>query len=385
MSDTDLSSGLDLAGGYSRRIKKTRSGRSSVSRKIKVSTKSREAVFKIGKKYAKTPASVKNMVDYISRDGDLELVDQDGNPVQHEDERVALIEDWQDGFSKRKNPRLAVHMIVSAPETAKAQDVIKASKEWAKENLADFDFVQVTHLDEPNVHTHFIVAKKPNRKRLSFSPKEIQEMKDSWAKIGSANNIPMVSSSRLERGKTRKSLKQEAIHIRRRDGFTKSDLQAAEEVLGEATQQTENPWENVIQNRLTSERAEYEGIAKALDVLASKDPARAAEIALTAKLVKRQAMALRQVKTRRRIMRGIVENTALPNVNAQSDPKELAIAYAKGDNYQRQVASPAKDAIVRAEIDKVRRSIALTTLAQTKAGETIRRGAQTEGKDTERD
>jgi len=385
MSDADLASGLDIAGGYARRIKKGRSARESVNRKIKVSTKTREAVFKIGKKYAKTPSSVKNMVDYISRDGDLELLDQDGNPVQTEEERLEILGEWADAFSDRKNPRLAVHMIISAPETARAHDVRKASLEWGKENLSEFDYVQVTHTDEPNVHTHFIVARKVDGPRLSFGPKDVRAMKESWAKIGSAHNIPMVSSSRMERGKTRKSLKQSQIHIRNRDGFTKSDLQAAEEVLGEATQSAANPWENEIQDRLTREREEYEKIAKALEVLAKKDPSKAAEIALTAKLVKRQAMALRQVKTRRQIMRDIVENAALPQITAQSEPKELAAAYAKGDNYQKQVASPAKDATVRAEIDKVRRSIAQTALERSQAGTTISRGAKGPDADIERD
>lgn len=352
----EYSSGvLEIAGGYARQIKSGGLSSETVARKLQVSTKSREAVFKIGKRYAGSRASAKNMVDYISRDGDLELLDQDGNPVQTDEEREWLLDDWSDSFTDRAKPRIAAHMIISAPEGSSVADVKKASKEWGRESLSEYDYVQVTHTDEPHPHTHFIVARRPGGPRLSFGPKDIRKMKDCWAKIGSRNNIPMVSSSRLERGKTRKSLKQRDIHIRNRDGYTKSDLFAANEVLSEATADGGNPWSNDLQQRLINERGEYEEVAKGLQkmMIAERSKAKRTKIEQTLKLVKRQAMALRQVITRRDIMRAVVDDPNFPAITIRSTPEELARAYAKGDTKLWRVVTPANDKVVRDEIAKI--------------------------------
>ena len=164
----------------------------------------------------------------------------------------------------------------------------------------------------------------------------------------------MVSSSRASRGQGRKSLRQRDIHIRNRDGYTKSDLEAAKEVLSEAKPSGANPWDNAMQERLVKERAEYEAIAKSLQFLATskKGQKNRVEIENTLKLVKRQAMSLREVKTRRDVMRGIVDNPKLP-ITIKSSPEALAKTYAKSDLYIRRIHKPAQDKKARAEVDKL--------------------------------
>lgn len=354
MSGGSSADALELAGGYARKVKKGRGGQAGVLRKVNVSRRTHEAVFKLKKTHASTRASARNMVDYISRDGDLELLDQDGNPVQHDDERKSLIDDWSMSFSERAKPRVATHMILSTPIGSDIARVKKASAEWGRANLSEYDYVQVTHTDEPHPHTHFIVARRPGGPSLSFGPSDIIAMKDSWAEIGTKNKIPMVSSSRAERGIGRKSLRQRDIHIRNRDGYTRSDLSAAAEVLSEAKPSGGNPWDNAMQERLVKERSEYEAIAKNLERLANSKEGRRkrVEIEATLKLVKRQAMALREVKTRRDIMRSIVDNPKLA-VTIKSSPEALAKEYAKGDLYNRQIHHPDNDKKVRAEFDKL--------------------------------
>lgn len=372
---------LDIAGGNGRRNRKGRAAspdggkRGNYKRKINTSRGGNIAVFKICKRYAKTGASARNMVDYISRDGDLELLDQDGNAVQTAEERAEVLDMWGEEWGERENSRKAAHMILSTPVGSDPEAVRRAAQEWGQENLGEFNYVQTTHTDEPNPHTHFIVARQQDGPRLEWGPKEIRQMTESWADIGTRNGIPMEASSRLERGQGRKSLTQTQIHIRKRDGFTKSDLRAAEEVLGEATGKAVNPWDNALQDRLAKERAEYEDIAKALDKLVEKAGPNRSEIEATARLVRRQAMALRQVKTRRDIMRDImrdiVDNAKITAITHESAPAELARVYAAGDSYQRQVAAPAKAEKVRREIADVRRAVMAGGLAQTKAGQTF--------------
>ena len=366
--------GLDLAGRRGRRNRRIRDNTANyrtanAKRRIDVSQKRHEAVVKIRKDYAKTARSARNMVDYISRDGDLALATETGALIQSSEDRADLIDTWLGDLPSRKNGRMAAHMIVSAPKGASARNAAAAAAEWGQVNLSeDYHYVQVTHTDEEHPHTHFIVARKEDGPALRFSREDIAAFRDSWAEIGTKHNIPMVASRRLERGETRRSLKQSDIHIRNRDGFTRSDLLAAAEVLGEATREAANPWDEALQERLAAERAEYEKLAALLDKLAETNGGDRPEVFTAAKHVKRQAMALRQVKTRRDIMRNIVESKEYRGITVDSSPQDLAKAYAMGDDYIRRVTQPARDDVVRREVNRARRVAVVNELDRTRQG-----------------
>lgn len=308
---------------------------------LKTANKTPQAVAKvIG--FAKSAASAKNMVDYISRDGDLELTDQDDKILQDDDERKDLIDDWKSSFPTRKNGRFAMHYMVSTPVGSDHKSVIEASKAFAAANFAEYDFVMATHFDEPNPHSHFIVSRREGGPSLRVQKADLAKWRESWAEIGTEHGIPMIATQRIERGRGRKSKKARDIHIERREGTTKNDVKAAAELLSEWGKDAQHPWDKGLDNRLREERVKSEALIKDIELFAKSAGTEAPRLEATAKLLRRQSMALRQTMTRRDIMKHLINDPNIP-VTPKSSPKQLALAYANSDGYMSKVLAPASE------------------------------------------
>lgn len=333
-----------------------RSGYSSLKRKIKISSGTPEAVTKvIG--FAKSAKSAKQMIDYISRDGDIELKDHDGFGLQSDEERLDIIKDWEQNFPTRKDGRYAMHFMVSAPKGSDHAATVAASQEFAETIFGEYDYVLASHFDEDHPHTHFIVARKIDGPALNPRKEDLQEWREAWAEIGTRHGISMVASNRIERGVTRRSDKQRDIHIRKRDGLTKNDISAAKEVLAEYDNDNERPWDIVLEKRLKETRASYENIARSLKTLAEGKKDGHQMLAKTARLVNRQSMVLRKVITRRHILREIIGSEDHPTITSKSSPKDLANAYVKHKDYLGLVKPPARDSDIEKSINQLGKNL----------------------------
>ena len=333
-----------------------RSGYSSLKRKIKVSSGTQEAVTKvIG--FAKSAKSAKQMIDYISRNGDVELTDHDGLGLQYDEERLDIIKDWEQNFPTRKDGRYAMHFMVSAPKGSDHAATITASREFGETIFGEYDYVLASHFDEDHPHTHFIVARKIDGPALNPRKEDLQKWREAWAEIGTRHGISMVASKRIERGKTRRSDKQRDIHIRKREGVTKNDVSAAKEVLAEYHNDNEKPWDLVLEKRLQETRTGYEQLARSLKTLAAQNKDGHEMLDKTARLVSRQSMILRKVITRRHILREIIASKDHPKITPQSSAEDLAKAYVKHKEYLGIVQSPARDSDIDKSIKKLGKTL----------------------------
>ena len=304
--------------------------------------------------YAKSAKSARNMVDYISRDGDLELLHSQGSLIQSTAERADLLDEWSTFGPKRKDGRHALHLVLSAPKTANPENVKTAAEAWGQEVLAgDYEYVQVLHTDEDHPHVHFVIARTEDGPPLRFDRADLQAFRESWAEAGTRHGIPMVASSRAERGQTRRSLKQKDIHIRKREGYTRGDLQAAAEVLSGADPKGPQPWDEAMNRRMEKERAEYEKMAKALENHAASEGGNQNEIAFQAQLLRGQMTALGRVRTRRDIMQDVVESVKTTRPALSMTPEILAKAYAQSDERERRVKGPARADEIRGLVKQI--------------------------------
>ena len=74
-----------------------------------------EAVVKVAS-YGGGSSSAVGQLDYISRDGELELEMSDGTVLEDKDDIRDLVDHWSDDFHHRKGgARNTIHLVVSAP------------------------------------------------------------------------------------------------------------------------------------------------------------------------------------------------------------------------------------------------------------------------------
>ncbi len=339
----------DGFGGGPRQIKRSGGGYggsySGGSYKSRAEKGHPEAVLKVMKKYPRSSSSVRNLVDYISRDGALELLDEQGLFVQSEQERADLVDQWSGSFSKRTNGRCAMHLIVSTPEGTEKSDVEEASEEWGRENLSDYSYVFVTHeegdKEEPHPHAHFVVARKAGGPPLDPRKADIKAWRESWADIGTAHGIPMTATRRYERGVIMKATKAQDIHIRKRDGYTQQDLSAAQEAIDEirerligqgANTKKDEPWKSAIKDTHQAQRDKMEAISKAMEQMLAHVQKKKVDLDAVEKmkkhkaLIDKQALALREVMTRNDVLQAALMGKTLHTLPTA---KELARLYVK--------------------------------------------------------
>ena len=339
----------DSFGGGPHRIKRTGGGHggsySGGSYKLRAAKGHPEAVLKVMKKYPRSSSGVRNLVDYISRDGALELLDEQGLFVQSEQERADLVDQWSGSFSKRTNGRCAMHLIISTPEGTKKEDVEEASEEWGRENLSDYSYAFVTHeegdKEEPHPHAHFVVARKAGGPPLNPRKADLRTWRESWADIGSAHGIPMTATRRHERGVIMKAAKSQDIHIRKRDGYTQQDLSAAQEAIDEARERLigqgtntkkDEPWKSVIKDTHQAQRDKMEEISKKMAEKLQLAQKNKIDLVVIEKMKKHKALVGKQAfALRKAITRNDALQIALMEKNLDTLPtaEELAKLYVK--------------------------------------------------------
>ena len=169
----------------------------------------------------------------------------------------------------------------------------------------------------------------------------------------------MNATPRFMRGAAEKGEKMSVRKAREREGTSLVDERAAAEVLEEVKGGAvpERPWVSAMAERAALERASYEDLALSFEEIGAKlGEDESGLMRSTARLVRRQSMALRQVMTRRDQMRRIVGRDRLDrradqakaarilakayrDERAKSRAREKRIAPASEVNMQRKLAS----------------------------------------------
>lgn len=116
---------------------------SALSSKVKaegVVDKRAEVMFRFGQANIKSYLHTIKAADYIARNGDIELIDQNGNSLQGKAEYRKVLYEWKllsemgDGTSKRGHAR---RVILSMPAGTDEEKFKTACGQWAKDMLTD--------------------------------------------------------------------------------------------------------------------------------------------------------------------------------------------------------------------------------------------------------
>ena len=165
-------------------------------------------------KLAKAPKGMKgisNNLTYISRDGLLDIEDQDGQVIKGKEAVADLKTEWRDGgmpIAADSTMRDAFHLILSMPQRTDPLSVQRAARDFAKREFSGFQYAMVLHTFEtdpdphpsPHPHVHLTVkAAGLDGVRLNPRKTDLHRWREGFAEALREHGIEATTTSRIHR------------------------------------------------------------------------------------------------------------------------------------------------------------------------------------------
>ncbi|MCW8167036.1 nickase [Verminephrobacter aporrectodeae subsp. tuberculatae] len=269
--------GNALHGPVKRKINNTRKLRVTAQR---VSSNSTEVMVKITG-FGKGAGHVKAHLNYISRNGKVELENDRGEILSGKDEVKEFFKDWEKDFfdsKRRKNQRDTMHLVLSMPETTDPESVHQATKLFAKETFGkNHEYVFALHTDEPHPHCHVIVKCLGfDGTKLNPRKADLQAWREGFAEKLWDQGVNAEATPRRARGVVKKAEPTVIRHIERGDKSHEPRVskvkaakvkEAVQELAAEANGVLvpAKPWEEAIKVRQRQIRRAWLAVADALE------------------------------------------------------------------------------------------------------------------------
>ncbi len=165
-------------------------------------------------KIAKAPKGMRgisNNLSYISRDGKLDIEDQDGQVIQGKEAVADLKSEWQNGgvpIPQQSTKRDAFHLILSMPARTDPLAVQRAARALAAHEFSSSQYAMVLHTFEtdpdpnPSRHPHVhLTVKTAGLDGIRLNPRkhDIQRWREGFAEALREQGIDATTTSRLHR------------------------------------------------------------------------------------------------------------------------------------------------------------------------------------------
>jgi type IV secretory pathway VirD2 relaxase len=275
--------GSALSGSVKRKSNNTRKLRAEAKR---VSAYATEVMVKVTG-FSKGAGHALANIDYISRNGKLELENERGEVLEGRDDVHAYFKDWEKDFgdSKRhKNQRDTMHLVLSMPEGTDPEAVRLATSKFAKEAFGkNHEYVFALHTVENDPkktlqpHCHVTVKCKGfDGRMLHVARGDPQLWREMFAEYIREQGVDAEATPRRSRGVVRKPERNVIRHIEKGDETHKPRVpkvkatkvkEAADELMAEARglPVPAKPWEDAIKARQREVRRAGGSAADALE------------------------------------------------------------------------------------------------------------------------
>lgn len=255
--------------------RKPRRWRGSLPQRIRASKKLPQAVFKISS-YSHSAGAVWDRVNYVARDGELEVEAQDGETLDHV-ELEAMVDKWEGEAGHRKRGVLAMSAVVSFPAGVNREQATEASRQFFGAAFGrNHDYVFAPHDDAKQFHVHVIVqARGHDGTQLRITKEDIQDLRMLLAEKAREQGIELDASPRWARGEEQEPQRPRAVEgIERRGAAAAWEppdkaaaLRRAEEYSADISEQVrfregrvspdrQAAWEALMAERVRAERAD---------------------------------------------------------------------------------------------------------------------------------
>ena len=151
--------------------------------------------------YSHNSGAVWDRVNYVARDGELEVEAPDGEKL----DQVALeqmVADWSAGEGEENRSRIAMSAIVSFSAGVDKEQATETARQFFGEAFGkNHDYVFAAHEDTKNFHVHVVVRSHGyDGKQLRIGPDDIQELRELLAEKAHEQGIELDASPRWARG-----------------------------------------------------------------------------------------------------------------------------------------------------------------------------------------
>lgn len=230
---------------------------------------------------------IKAHMDYISRNGTVEVEVEDENGVRHlgKEEVRDVRDSWADGKTRiptdEGTRKEAFNIVLSMPPGTSRQAVKDAARQFATEQFGNHQYVFAAHDDEAHPHVHLAV-KAVDKDGIRLNPRkaDLQRWREHFAETLREHGVVANATPRRARGQVRRPEKQEIIHMQQRG--VEPVIKVAQRAAGVTEIQTGVPKSNPAQLRIEAARHDtvraYGTVAKALAGGDAEDRALALQI-----------------------------------------------------------------------------------------------------------
>jgi type IV secretory pathway VirD2 relaxase len=251
-----------------RRANRTEHLRATAGRVTRGAT---EVMVKISS-FGKGVNAVYKKLDYVSREGTLQLENERGEVFNGREETKLLFNDWKTEFgdSKRyKNQRDTMNLILSMPATVDSESVLRATRHFTRSTFGkNHEYVFVLHTDELHPHCHVIVKCLGfDGKRLNPRKADLQSWREGFAEKLRDQGVEAEATPRRSRGVTLKPERAVFRHIET-SKIRKSLIQETDREILATTQGAltpPDPWEEKIKKQQTKIRGAWLDAATLLE------------------------------------------------------------------------------------------------------------------------
>lgn len=213
-------------------------------------------------------------LDYISRNGKLEIEDERGEILKGKTAVRALAKDWsQDEGKRRKNTRETTNIVLSMPSGTEPKAVKDAARAFAKQQFAkNHQYVMALHTDTDSPHVHLTVKNLGyDGRRLHVKKGDPQQWRESFAAELERKGIEAEATPRASRGVIKKGISQAIKHMRDKGMTPTVDQAKIREIIEDFSAEKAGkdprprPWEDKIKERQTYVRKAWLTAAKDLN------------------------------------------------------------------------------------------------------------------------
>lgn len=168
------------------------------------------------------PRHLRAHLDYISRNGALEVEDRDGGVITGRSAVRELADDWsaiaRADSRRRATTPFSVSVVLSMPAETDPAAVRDAARAFAREAFADrFDYVLALHADTQHPHVHLAIrALGDQGERLNPKKADLEAWRQIFAQALRDRGVEAEATPRRARGVTRKPERTPLRKIRER-------------------------------------------------------------------------------------------------------------------------------------------------------------------------
>lgn len=165
---------------------------------------------------------IKAHFDYISRNGMLELENEDGEIIAGQEALRDLRDEWkcgQYGIPEEARHKEAFNVVLSMPPGTDRDSVTHAARAFARTEFGDnHAYVFTAHDDERHPHVHLCIkALGLDGTRLNPRKADLQRWREQFAEVLRERGIAANATPRTARAAARRPEKQAVQHMRKRE------------------------------------------------------------------------------------------------------------------------------------------------------------------------